>query len=291
MIGFDFNFFWMAANAILRGASPYSIGGFFSPFPVALLLLPLALLPFIAAYGLWSALKLFLLARAGDRWGFLKAVLFFPVAFDLLQGQLDLLIFILATRLDWLGAVVSTLRPQLAIWIIPFLAWGWWKGRRFDQYWKTALGIVILYGVSTLIQPNWWADWLQASNVAWQYNQQSASLFGLATVLPLPHIAVFSAVAVLAVIAFLVMRPETARVYWQWVALFNPVANVYSLVILFDQADWVLILLGVLALPLSQLLHTNAVWALIPLYLALKDRFTPRLGPERVAPISPGKIA
>jgi hypothetical protein len=269
--GSDFRFFWEAASQILRGGSPYNIGGFYSPYPLALLLVPFALLPFTAAFGVWTAFKLFLLAKSGDRLEFLKAVLFFPVAFDLLQGQLDLLVFMTAMPFDWFGVVISAIRPQLALWIIPWKARSWWKTKRFDQFWKSTLGIIILYGASTLIEPGWWMDWFHATSVAWQYNQQSASLFGLAQILPFSHLGVFIGIFILGVFCFVLLRPKTPRSYWQWVALFNPVANIYSLVILFDQVDWVVIILGLLALPLSQWVHTNAIWALIPLYLILKD--------------------
>ena len=273
IFGFDFDFFWRAANAILQGQSPYTVGGFFSPYPVALLLVPFALLPFAMAYTLWTGAKLLLLAKSGNRWEFLKAVLFFPVAFDLIQGQLDLLIFIIAMKPNWVGVVISTLRPQLAIWIIPFLAWDWWKAKKYDQFWKSAVGIIVLYGISTIIEPDWWTKWLNAPTVAWEYNAQSASLFGLATVLPLSHMVVFIGSSVFAVFSFILLRPQTPRAFWQWVALFNPIANIYSLAILFNQVDWVVIFLGFISWPLSGIIHTNAVWALIPLYLILKDRF------------------
>jgi hypothetical protein len=281
MFGYDLDFFWRAARAILAGQSPYTVGGFFSPYPLALLLIPLALLPFAIAYILWTGGKLFLLWRSGDRWDFLRALLFFPVAFDLIQGQLDLLVFLLASRLNWLGVVASTLRPQLAIWIIPFSAWEWWKSKRYDQFWKSAVGMIVLYGVSTIIEPDWWIKWFNAPKVAWEYNAQSASVFGLARILPFPHLSVFIGISFLAAISFLWLRPQTPRAYWQWVALFNPIANVYSLCILFDQVDWVVIVLGLAALPLSQVTHTNAIWALIPLYLIVKDRFYRRNGFSR----------
>ena len=78
MPGFGFNFFWNAANAILLGQSPYAVGDYFSPYPLALLLVPLALLQFLLAFASWIGLKVFLLARGSDRWIFLKAILFFP---------------------------------------------------------------------------------------------------------------------------------------------------------------------------------------------------------------------
>lgn len=275
MFGFDFDIFWSAANAVLHGQSPYMISGYFSPYPLALLFIPLAVLPSMLAYGVWIGLNLILLAKSGNRWEFIKALLFFPVAFDLWQGQLDLLIFIFATRLNWFGVVLSTLRPQLAIWVIPFSAWGWFKDKKYDQFWKSALGGVVLYGIATLIEPSWWIQWFNAPKLAWEYNEQSASLFGLARILPYSHLTVFIAVSILAVLSFALFRPLDSRDFWRWVALFNPIANAYSLTILFDQVDWVTIVLALLALPLSQILRTNAIWSLIPSYLILKKHYLP----------------
>ena len=92
----------------------------------------------------------------------------------------------------------------------------------------------------------------------------------------------------LAVASFIVLRPGTPSRFWQFVGLFNPVANVYSLVVLFDQADWVVIIAGVLALPLSLVTRTNTVWALIPLYLTLKDRFAPAASNSPPEILEPG---
>ncbi len=276
MFGFDLDIFWRAAQAILNGKSPYAIGGFFSPHPTALFFVPLAVLPFGLAYILWTGGKLALLANAGDRWRFLKSLLYFPVAFDLLQGQLDLFVFLIALRANWLGLTLSTLRPQMAIWVVPWLAVTWWKDRRWDQFWKSVLAVCVLFGASTIIEPSWWQNWFNAPGVAWKYNRQSASLFGLAQALPFPHESIFLGVAALAIIGFILLKPRTQTAYWQWVSLFNPVANVYSLVVLFDQADWVVIGLSLVALPLSEQLHTNAVWAAIPVYLILKDRYSRR---------------
>jgi hypothetical protein len=273
LFGFDFRIFWSAAAAVLQGQSPYTIVGFFSPHPLAVLLIPFALLPFELAYFLWTGLKIFLLVKSTDRWGFIKALVFFPVAFDLLQGQMDLLVFILALKLNWIGVVLSTVRPQLAIWILPYTFYRWWQEKKFDQFWKSALGVLALYGTSTLIDPDWWQKWFNAPKIAWEYNQQSASLFGLAKILPFDHLITFVAIGILAILAFFFLRPRTQNAYWQWVALFNPVANIYSLTILFNQVDWIIVVFGLLALPVSQLLHTNAVWALMPLYLILKERF------------------
>lgn len=274
--GFDFDIFYRAALALLQGESAYRVGGFFSPHPLAVLLVPLALLPFGVSYALWTGIKLILLWKTGDRMQFVRALLFFPVAFDLLQGQVDLLIFLVLLQRDWLGVALATLRPQMAIWVIPFYAYRWWKERAYDRFGKSLAVVLALFGVSTWVEPDWWSKWLNAPGVAWAYNRQSASLYGLAQIVPLPHAVVFAVISITAAVTFLVLRPRSERAYWQWVALFNPVANIYSLSILFKQVDWVVVVLGFAALPLSVLSGTNAVWALIPLYLIFKDHFLHR---------------
>ena len=138
------------------------------------------------------------------------------------------------------------------------------------------------------MNPNWWGQWFGALNIAWQYNGQSASIFGLTTILPFAHGTVFIAISILAIVSFVLLRPTTSRTYWQLVSFFNPVANVYSLVVVFDQVDWVVIALGLSVLPLSLVAHTNAVWALIPFYLFLKDRFKPSLAKHFEAVPQPG---
>jgi hypothetical protein len=54
-------------------------------------------------------------------------------------------------------------------------------------------------------------------------------------------------------------------------------------VVLYDQVDPGVILLGLLALRLCWAVHSNAIWALIPLYLIFKDRFLPTILRRSVA--------
>ncbi len=271
MLGFDFHIFWQAAGTIIQGQSPYAIAGFFSPFPLALLLVPFSLLPFPIAYVIWTAGKISLILNIKDPWSIFKILLFFPVTFDLMQGQIDLLVFAVLMKTSWQGVVISSLRPQLAIWIIPFSVWHWWRQKKYNQIWKAIAGIASLYGLAIVFAPGWWVEWFNAPKIAWFYNQQSASLFGLATVLPCSHATAFISISILALVSFVWLRPNHPRTYWQWVAFFNPIAHIYSLAVLYDQVDWTVVVLSLIALPASAMSHTNAVWALIPLYLFLKD--------------------
>jgi hypothetical protein len=272
MYGYDFRIFWNAAAQLARGQSPYTVVGYFSPLPLALLLIPFALLPFPVAFTAWTALKLVLLAKTTDVWGFLKTLLFYPVLFELIQGQIDLFVFLLSLRIDWIGVTLSALRPQLAIWIIPFSAYIWLKEKRFDQFWKSASGIAALFSIATIVQPNWWTAWFGSLSIAWEYSQQSASLYGIARVLPAPHAASFVLVLAISILVFWWLRPLELRKYWQWVSLFNPIANVYSLTVLANQVDGYMVMLGLIALPLSQFLHSGVLFSLIPAYCILHDR-------------------
>lgn len=272
MYGYDFRIFWNAAAQIARGQSPYTVVGYFSPFPLALILTPFTLLPFPIAFAAWTALKLWLLLKTTDTWGFLKALLFYPVLFEVIQGQIDLLVFLLSLRMNWIAVTLSTLRPQLAIWIIPFSAYIWLREKRFDQFWKSASGIAILFGIATILQPDWWTSWFGALSIAWEYNQQSASLYGIARVLPMPHIISFALILVISIVVFLWLRPFEPRKYWQWASLFNPIANVYSLSVLVNQVDWCMVILGLIVLPVTQYVHSGVPFALIPSYLILHDR-------------------
>ncbi|MEK7327571.1 MAG: hypothetical protein AAB217_20190, partial [Chloroflexota bacterium] len=67
---------------MLAGQSPYTVDGFYSPFPFAWLMIPFGLLPFRTALSLWTALNLASLIVLAKRDTF-KLMLFLPVAFAL----------------------------------------------------------------------------------------------------------------------------------------------------------------------------------------------------------------
>jgi hypothetical protein len=55
--------------------------------------------------------------------------------------------------------------------------------------------------------------------------------------------------------------------------MFNPVANIYSLTLVINSIDLIAILLSWLLLPVSLTLHTGLPWALVPIYLVIRQKW------------------
>lgn len=276
VLGYDFVIFWEAARAFVAGQSPYTVQGFFSPLPFLLPFLPLAFLPYGVAFSVWAALNLIALATL-TRWHMLRALLFLPVLFALWVGQVDLIIVALGFTGTWWGLALATLKPQLAIWMVPFFAVRWWRTGDRASIFKMLSGAAILYVAPTLLDPGWWTVWLHATPSTLQYAEHASSLFGISALLPpaIPPILSFAGVAALAGAVFLWVRPYSDRQYWTWAALFNPLSNIYSHCILASQADWIAVGLSWALLPLSLYVHTGLPWAAIPLYLLWRARRSP----------------
>jgi hypothetical protein len=279
-MGYDFQIFWNGAQAVLQGQSPYTIHGFFSPLPFALAISPLGLIPFWPAYGLWTVLNLAALwSLVGKQLP--KLLIFLPVTFGLWVGQVDLPILALGLSGTWAGVALSMLKPQLAIWILPIAFLTWWKNNHKDRIWKSILAGTILYLLPTIAQPGWWRDWLAASPAAVDY---AAALTGLPTTLT------FGFVGLLGIFAFVRLKPFSPGAYWDWVAAFNPISNIYSLCVLVQQTDWIAIGLSWLLLPLSLALHTGLPWAAVPIYLFWRYHRKPA-GLKNRSPDNRGTVA
>src|SRR5512137_2216934 len=91
---YDFTIFYSAAQAILHGLSPYTVDGFISPLPLALLFSPFTVLPMPWAYYAFVLINIVLLFWI-CRWNGLWAFLSFPVLYNLFTGQIDLLLALL----------------------------------------------------------------------------------------------------------------------------------------------------------------------------------------------------
>ncbi|HNB53562.1 MAG TPA: hypothetical protein PK530_16550 [Anaerolineales bacterium] len=137
----------------------------------------------------------------------------------------------------------------------------------------TGLNLIsLLYGIPSLIQPGWWQEWFNATPPILTYAEHASSLFGLGALLPIPSIQTFLGVSLLAGLSFLFLKPYKSSTYWNWVAIFSPVANIYSLCLVIAQVDWVAILLSWVLLPLSLFLHTGLPWVIIPIYLWWRNK-------------------
>ncbi len=168
---------------------PYSgmyRGDFLYLFSTAILLAPLAVLPYDLASAIWLVLTGAFVAAAYAamidvfnwrmrRWlylfGLVWAVTFYPAARGLFLGQMGtvtaclelLTLWALARSQDRLAGIllaVSTFKPTLGILIVPFLfLWGIRFGRwRFVGAFLAALAV--LTGVSFMLLPGWAGGWL-----------------------------------------------------------------------------------------------------------------------------------
>jgi hypothetical protein len=137
MIGADFFTFWQIGQAILNGANPYLVKSSVYPPAATILFAVFGFLPFLPSLAIWSGANVILLIATlrGKQhtrpiWAWF---LFAPVIFNLLTGQLDIFFFFLAGFLSmgsWkalTAGVLLTLKPQLALVILPWYLVRWFK--------------------------------------------------------------------------------------------------------------------------------------------------------------------
>ncbi len=277
----DFEAYWRAAIALTHGLSPYSVGGFLSPIPFAYLILPLGFIPsFELASLVWVSLNLIALLMLAKR-RTLLLVFFVPIAFALWVGQMDIIVVALGSLGGWLGLALTTIKPQMAIWFIPWTLYHWWRKGERKKIFLTLTSIALFYGIPTLIQPGWWEEWFISvgPDSRRSFFLHAASIFGVTSLIDIPLVVSGSMVALFAVIMFFYTRPLKTDQYWCWVATFNPISNIYSLSVLVDQVDWVAVVSSWILLPVSLYLHTAFPFSIISIYLwwkALRKNFATR---------------
>lgn len=117
----DFDVFYHAATALLHGLNPYSVFGFFNPVWALLPFLPLTLLPLATARSVWLILTLLGTLIALWRFGLpplaiAAVVLLSPLVWvNLTYGNLDWLILLGASLAPRAGAVLLSMKPQMAL--------------------------------------------------------------------------------------------------------------------------------------------------------------------------------
>jgi hypothetical protein len=187
----DFYPLYFAARRIMEGLSPYGLqatadlarqwhapfaaAGIAYPLPFLLLVLPLGLLPFAIAAGLWTLLGTAGVAaslRLADnrRALILLPVLFLPVYRSVALGQATLVWFALAVllvlgirhRCDWvvgITAALLVLKPQNGLlFAIAGLIWAVRTERRALIWF---LGVESFLAIASFVlQPGWLAAWL-----------------------------------------------------------------------------------------------------------------------------------
>jgi len=261
MFGYDFLIYYEAAQALLAGMSPYQVPGFFSPITLAILFMPLALFRAEVAMGIWVVVNLGCLVILTRRKALL-AILFVPLAFLVYVGQVDLLVLTLGMLGGWPGLVLSTVKPQLAVWLWAY--WLWVSPQKI----KFALPVTVLIHVFLQLVHPWVGAWMSATPGVFTYASRSASIFGLSAVLG--PVAYPIALGWFAQALSWVNRDA----FFRFMAVFNPISSIYSHVILVREVTVYWVALSWLLIPVSLYLHTAAPFILIPIGMAIKDLYT-----------------
>jgi Glycosyltransferase family 87 len=155
--------------------SPY-VTGFSYPLPMALLFVPLALLPLPLAMCLWTifgAAGSF--AALGLRSDWRKLILlplvFAPLYLSILVEQSTLIwfalivifLFALRRRSSWLvglSIVLLPIKPQVGLFFaLAGLVWAWKNDRR-SLYWAGLWGLLV-WGTSFVLMPTWPLEWIE----------------------------------------------------------------------------------------------------------------------------------
>ncbi len=146
------------------GGNPYqaatvgSMGAYLYSPAFKLLFVPLGALPWPVFNALWTTLNLAVLRAVAGRWA-LALLLFLPVPFEIVSGNVHLLFAGVAA---W-----GLTRPSL--WALPLLTKVtpgvgvlWFAVRReWRPLAEAALVTALAVGVSFVLVPAWWTEWLQ----------------------------------------------------------------------------------------------------------------------------------
>lgn len=271
MIDNDFTTFWEIGRALLAGQNPYLIPNSVYPPAALFLFTPFALLPEKVGFVIWLLIccGLYILALRKTH-PTLRALGWFaysPALFILAVGQLDILFFWLSTFLEEKGwravaaAALLTLKPQLAVFILPWYLLKWLvKDRSKVLAWLACL--VGLHLAPLLVDSTLYSKWLGEIGVQGsRYILNSPGIFSL-TGQNIPQWALAIPAALVAVLALRLPREG----FVAGLLLAGPVGTWYNGVLLAGSTPWfVLLPASWAAVFLSFLARAPYPFALIPL--------------------------
>lgn len=159
VIGLDTRAYWRVDLAHPYAASGVGdISTYLYPPIFAQVLAPFSLLPFPLFYGLWTAMAIGLLVWLVRPWPWALAILALPISYELLVGQVHLVI----------AAVVVLGFARPALWAIPILTKVtpgvgvlWFGFRREWRKLAIALGVTgAVVAISFVAYPTAWFEWV-----------------------------------------------------------------------------------------------------------------------------------
>ena len=167
----DWRIFYEAAKA----SDPYSVAGYFNPIQVAWVLKWTTFIPFtawsLAMIGL-SILAVFAVCKKSTHWVLLSA----PFVSAMSWGSLDALLIAPAFLFGGVGLSLITMKPQIAIILIPFKLAEWWRAGKTTEIRRFFMAVAALWGIPVLLRPSWMAEWLAALPTLESKAKNAASL-------------------------------------------------------------------------------------------------------------------
>jgi hypothetical protein len=269
MLGNDFLYFWQIGRAVLLGHNPYSTLIPVYPPIMTLASSIFALIPFQWAFPIWTGLNIVFVLDVLRR----KAshsyvwILFSPVVFILMTGQIDILFLWLASWMmtgGWQAIVCAallTLKPQIALLVLPWLFIRWLrKSPRSISYW--ILLTLALHTLPLLYDQSIYSEWFTALNgqVGWRFSA-SSGLFSLTT-----YQVPFWILIPLALIIAIWGLMQSESFSRSAMLLAFPAALWYESVLLLETAPaWLMIPWSWMAFILAYLVKNSVPLATIPL--------------------------
>jgi hypothetical protein len=257
MNAYDFSVNYLAALVFLQGGNPYD--GIPYRYPMGMM----PIWAIMALFGreamplmfiLWGAFNVGLLIWA-YKTRFWQWIFYFPVIHELSSGQIELLLWVMASRIrgGWSGAFLAafiSLKPQSAIILLPYHLWRWLRHDR-ATLWKFPLACLAVWGWPFLVYPTWFSDWLAGLNVTSAPPIYSAAnttgLFSILRALGVPLYPPYDAATLLPVallgglglLALLwALRQNDEAMTRAAALLANPLGLIYTQLTLMGGAPW-----------------------------------------------------
>ncbi len=265
---YDFNLFFAAGQAVLKGMSPYTIYDFNPPYLLALLFATVAWLPKMWVYGAYLVVCIGLIWKV-RKWQSIWVLLCFPVFFNLFVGQIDLPLTLAAIIVGPYALPLLLLKPQLAFVLAP------WIIRHIN---RKQLKIIVLISLafvslSFIIRPTWLEEWLHILPGVNQYARRDSNIYWLIPT-QIKSIAVIVGCVIALPLGFWLKERRTS---WNVLHLFAPLTNIYSASALLEWIGPVEFVLSWLAILVVGDIHSGAplfvVAASILIRVYLQDRW------------------
>ena len=246
---YDFNLFFAAGQAVLKGVSPYTIYDFNPPFLLALLFAAVAWLPQMWVYAAYVIVCVGLVWKI-RKWNSIWVLLSFPVFFNLFVGQIDLPLTLAAILAGPYALPLLLVKPQLAFVLAPWIL----RHINRKQFKIVVLVSLAFVSLSFIIRPTWLQEWLHILPSVNQYARHDSNLYWFAPT---------QIKSIIVIIGCLIALPlgfwlKERRTSWNVVHLLAPLTNIYSASVLLEWIGPIEFILSWLAIIVVGDIHSGA---------------------------------